>query len=401
MADTGSEMAESTTKDTTDLARYLLERHFLWRGGRDQEDERQRQANQEEGSVSIDVHCPTDGFDERAHEVLEAMERAHVRAGATVDESRSTLVLSIPASDVERAQRALERLNASEKSGFTLADVTDLQPVEAVRDRRALGTDVFDTTLLPKAQPVAEPVKYTTITFANHPTDPARDRAHAEAYTRGMREMGFDANARPIPTAERDENDRYVAGTESVVAVRVGYPVRDRDDFALASLVVLHEVGALEGLGQEDPYLRDAAIFERDRERLMASSARRRAEGGIDLVGATVAAVAADMAVRDHGVPTLRETLADTQPIAATTERKGHIEPARDLTGGAKAMTVEEYDRLPVRERAKIDACDIPDGAFGRQGIRETAAQAVVAAAVLNVDREPARTHPAIGERVN
>ena len=64
-------------------------------------------------------------------------------------------------------------------------------------------------------------------------------------------------------------------------------------------------------------------------------------------------------------------------------------------------MTLEEYDSLPVRERAKVEAKDVPEGAFGRQGIREAASEATDAAAALNADREPARTHPAIGERVS
>jgi hypothetical protein len=54
-----------------------------------------------------------------------------------------------------------------------------------------------------------------------------------------------------------------------------------------------------------------------------------------------------------------------------------------------------------VRERARLDPSQIPEGAFGRQGIREVANQAVFAAAALNADREPARTHPTIGERVS
>ena len=395
MADTGSEMAESTTKYMAGIARYLLERHFLWRGGRDLEGERPRQAKEEEGSVQIDVRCPADGFDERVREVLDAMGRAHVRVSPTVDEGLSTLVLSMPAKDAERAQRALERLHASKRSGFSLADVRGLQLVEAVTGRRTRGADTFETTPAPNAQNVHVE---STVTFADHPAEPERDRAQAEAYARGMRELGFEASARTVAGAERGETGRRAQGTESVVDV--SYPAPDLDDFAVASLVVLHEVGALEGLDGEDPYAADAAAYERDRERLMASAEGRRTGYGPVTVGA---AMAAGTAIRDHAVPTPYETKAKAFTDARTAVRRGYTAPDRhDAAPGAKGtMTVEEYDRLPARERARLDPRQIPEGAFGRQGIREVASQAVFAAAALNADREPARTHPAIGERVS
>ena len=312
MADTGSEMAEITTRYMAGIACHLLERHFLLRGGRNLEGERPHRAK-EEGNVAIDVR------------------------------------------------------------GSKLA--------EAAAGRRTLGADAFEVTPAAGSQPSPKAqgasVELSAVTFANHPAEPERDREQAEAYARGMRELGFEASARTVATTERGGTSGRAQGTESVVVV--GYPVCDHGDFAVASLVVLHEVGALEGLEGGDPYLRDVAAYERDRERLMASAEGRRADLG-----------------NGHGPATVGVT------AAGTAGRKGHVEPARDATPGAKGtMTLEEYDSLPARERARLDPRLIPEGAFGRQGIRETAAQAVSAAAVLNAHREPARTHPAIGERVS
>ena len=324
MADTGSEMAEIATREAVGVAIRLLERHFLW-SGRDHEASHQPGA--EEGNVTIDVRCP-------------------------------------PAGDAERAQRALERLHASGRSGFSLEDVTSLQLVEAVTGRRTRGANTFDATPAPEARatptPEAGRVASSTVTFANHPADPERDRGHAEAYARGMREMGFDAEARTV-TSVRGGDGRYARPRGSVVAV--SYPASDRDDFALASLVVLHEVGALEDLAGEDPYLTDVAAYERDRGRLMASAEGRRA--GHEQNVATDVVRPRDRAVRDRG-----------------------------------AMTLDEYISLPVRERAKVDPRDIPEGAFGRQGVREAAGAAVTAAAALAAAGELARSHPQIGERV-
>ena len=312
MTDTGSEMAETATRYMAGIACHLLERHFLLRGGRNLEGERPHRAKEEEGSVQIDVRGP--------------------------------------------------------------------QLVDAAAGRRTLGADTFEAKPAagsqpsPKAQDLS--VELSAVTFANHPAEPERDREQAEAYARGMRELGFEASARTVATTGRGEAGRRARGTECVVVV--GYPACDHGDFAVASLVVLHEVGALEGLEGGDPYLRDVAAYERDRERLMASAEGRRADLG-----------------NGHGPATVGVT------AAGTAGRKGHVEPARDATPGAKVMTLEEYDRLPVRERARLDPRQIPEGAFGRQGIREVASQAVSAAAVLNAHREPARTHPAIGERVS
>ena len=132
----------------------------------------------------------------------------------------------------------------------------------------------------------------------------------------------------------------------------------------------------------------------------MASAEGRRTGYGPATVGT---AMAVGTAIRDHAVPTPYETKAGILPDARTAVRRGYAAPDRlDAAPGAKGtMTVEEYDSLPARERARLDPRQIPEGAFGRQGIREVASQAVFAAAALNADREPARTHPAIGERVS
>ena len=365
MADTGSEMAEIATREAVGVAVRLLERHFLW-SGRDHEASHQPGA--EEGNVTIDVRCP-------------------------------------PAGDAERAQRALERLHASGRSGFSLEDVTGPQLVEAATGRRTRGTNTFDATPAPEARatptPEAGRVASSTVTFANHPADPERDRGHAEAYARGMREMGFDAEARTV-TSVRGGDGRYARPRGSVVAV--SYPARDRDDFALASLVVLHEVGALGDLGREDPYLSDVAAYERDRERLMASADSRRTRFGQDVGAVADAHVEGERgpARGDHVVSEAARNPRTTDHTSVAGENRGRGGKASgDPTPRAKEMTLEEYDSLPVRERAKVEAKDVPEGAFGRQGIREAASEATAAAAALAADREPARTHPAIGERIS
>ena len=64
------------------------------------------------------------------------------------------------------------------------------QLVEAATGRRTRGANTFAATPAPEARatptPEAGRVASSTVTFANHPADPERDRGHAEAYARGM-----------------------------------------------------------------------------------------------------------------------------------------------------------------------------------------------------------------------
>ena len=350
MADTGSEVAEGTTRGTTSTIARLLERRFLWEKRSDPHNHR-TQGNEDD--VELSVRCPEKDFDKRAQEVLEAFDRADVRTSVSIDDARHELVVSVSRDDLEKAQRALERLHASGRSDFTIGDVDGLEDIEVAVGRRTLGrTGEVDGTRSADA-PDDAAVESSTLTFANHPDDPEADARHAEAYAKGMRDLGFDAEAREI-TGARARGDG-VERTRSHV-VGVSYLVSDREEFVLASTVTLHDIGALADFGAEDPYENDSKALDRDREWLVGQSQLREERYEKNDAGADE--------------PTTHE------------------------------LTADEYGRMPARDRAKVAPERVPKESFGSQSAKEVAREQQAAASAINATREPARSHPSIGERV-
>lgn len=410
MADTGTELAEGTTRGTTGAIARMLERRFLW--NRPHADK----PLTGEDDIAIKVRCPREGVDKRAEEVLEALERTKVSAGCTIDDRTAAITLRVPRGEAADAQRALERLHASKRSDFTLDDVIGLDHLEEATGRRTLGRAKDEPTRPKVAEGEAMPIESSVLTFANHPDDPPLDEAEAKAYAEGMRELGFDAAHCPTRQCERTADGLKTTGVRHVVDV--SYLDSDREQFVLASTVTLHRIGALAAFGADDPYLGDAASLDRDYEWLFAQAATRlddfeknldvlrasegaseRKEGARqDLGGAKRDGHTADERIPDESVGREEgeaQASRETEETQGPAKAEGAGGPSRD-----DGLTVEEYERMSARERARVDPKHIPDEAFGKQGVREVAREQTAAAAALNAGKEPVRTHPSIGERV-
>lgn len=385
MADTGSEVAEGTTRSTTGIMIRMLERYFLW-------EHHKAHHYKADDDIAIEVRCPKDDFDRRANEVIQAIERSGAKSTFRIDDERSTLVVNIPHADIDRVQRALERLHADRRSGFSLADVTGLALIEEATGRRTLGRA---REKLNERVTIADasPVESSTITFANHPEDPKVDERHAEAYAKRMRDLGFDATNRTIDDAHVDASQPSTRTRRQVVVV--SYLERDRDDFVTASAVALHAIGALADFRADDPYEHDETLLQRDIDRLEAKADNRRAEFERNNNLATQPnardAQQASSQKRDQ------EPAQPTPTKDETPDRATEDAPAQGQ-GDAK-LTAEQYRSMPARERAKIDLKDIPEDAFGSQSFHEAAREQSAAAAALSADREPVKAHPSIGER--
>ena len=314
MADTGSEMAESGARIAPHVAERMLERHFML-----ERMERMVQGQPEitrtgepveagRGTVTLEVRpAKTHDIDLRAHEVLDALERAGTSADFLVDDERKAIILTVPEESAERTQRALERLMADTHTSFTLGEVTGLNALEEATGHRTLhpwargktsvteplGPEVRDDVLVGGPHDPITPqvpdagqdtgdvaqdasrthvtdegpsLEHVTLTFANHPDDTQIDREHAEGYAARMRERGIDAHV----------GDERADGS-SVVALT--FPVAENDAFLTASCEALTEIGALEpdadeaslpehedGMSPEHVMVAFASDPERDRE---------------------------------------------------------------------------------------------------------------------------------------
>jgi hypothetical protein len=198
-------------------------------------------------------------------------------------------------------------------------------------------------------------VESSTLVFANHPEEAELDAGHAEAYAKGMRELGFDADAREVTSARTGDDGAIERTRRHVVAV--SYLETDREDFVLANAVTLHDVGVLEDFGAEDPYVDDERSYAQDHERLVGQAQARR-------------------------------------------ERFERNQAGVEEKQAPRELSLKDYEAMPVRIRAKVDPRDVPREAYGSQSVRDAAREARDAASALNADREPSRTHPSIGERV-
>lgn len=365
MADTGSEMAEGTTRGTTGAVSRMLEQRLMMRrtSGPARTDDGDIGTRRDSGDVEVGIRCPERDLDARADEVMEALERTGLHLPVGIDDEAHEIRVAVGERQADRALRALERLSAGGRSGFSLSDVDNLDALEALAGRRTVGADRANA---PGAAP-SEPVESVALTFANHPDIPDLDARQARAYAARMEGLGFDAAYREIRVASRGAGGATSHETSAVVGV--SYLTSERDSFVLASGVALHEVGAA---GPDDP-------FAGDREEL--ASARRELVEGAD--------------GRRASFEANREAIRNARP-AARGGFKGRT--ARD-GGKASDLTADEYEALPARERARMDPSRVPEGAFGRQSAREVAHEQAGVARAARQARVAARSHPHIGER--
>lgn len=243
MADTGSEIAESGTRNATGIASRLLERELIIRiANLTSRIADTTRGDEPPADIEVGVRCPEGDLDARAEEILEALERGKVKASLALDDAGSTISLGVSPTQGDAALRALERLSASGRSGFSIDDVTNVGVLEAVAGRRALGVTHADDHPRPtNGRGNAEPVESIVLTFDNHPEDPSIDASQAAAYARRMAELGFDTSHRPIDTVRRG-TDGKLERTHAHVA-GVSYLERERESFLDASAVAIHELG--------------------------------------------------------------------------------------------------------------------------------------------------------------
>lgn len=361
MADTGSEIAEGTSRDAQGIVSRMLERQFMMRGKSSPATARTGATTPEgPADIEIGVRCPEGDADARANELLRSLERMDVLATCSIEGTPPTIVLGVRPDQGYKALRALELLSTDRRSSFTIDDVDNVEALEAIARRRALGRSRPDATAGKGALASPEPVESVALTFSNHPDDPTADTREAHAYARRMRDLGFDASHRPL-TLVRREADGSLARQRAEV-VGVSYLTRDRDDFLVASGVALHEVGAA---GADDPFAGDRAAYAEARDRLQADADRR------------------------------RDAFARNRDHAHGTAAKGDGERPRE----AGHPTAEEYLAMPPREQARIAPEDVPKAAFGSQTVAMAASEQTAAAHSLREGRSPSRTHPSIGER--
>lgn len=382
MADTGSEIAESGTRDATGIFTRLLERELMMRFTKLASTVgKTAEAGEAPTNIEVGVRCPEGDLDARAEEILEALERDDVRATCAIDDASSSIHLAVSPTQGEAMLRAFERLSASSRSGFAIDDVTNVELLETIVGRRALGTTHRVTPTIPSAtRGEAEPVESVALTFANHPEEPSLDESQAAAYARRMAELGFDTSHRPIDTVRRDADGRLQRAHAHIVGV--SYLTRERDSFLAASAVSIHELGIPT---REDPFASDRSAFEAALGRLLASAEARRE------AFAHNHALAADAP---------RPMDAHERTAYATREAKSAEQAANPTTDdGERELSAEEYEAMPPRERAKVDPNRIPDAAFGGYRASDVAREQTEVASAMREHATPARSQPDIGGR--
>lgn len=363
MADTGSEIAEGTSRDTQGIVSRMLERQFLMRG-------KTTPANAGKGAttpqgatnIEIGVRCPEGDVDARANELLRSLERMDVRATCTIEGTPPTITLGVRPDERYQALRALELLSTDRRSSFSINDIDNVEALEAIAGRRALGRSRADdaAATAASARSSAEPIESVALTFSNHPDDPTVDAREAREYASRMRELGFDAAHRPVTCVRRDVDGSLRRQEAEVVGV--SYLTGQRDDFLTASGIALHEVGVTV---TDDPYSHDRAAYVEGRDRLQASADKRK-----------------DAFERNREL------------ASGATSRQNKAK-----TKVAGRPTAEEYLAMPPREQARIAPEDVPKAAFGSQTLATAAREQTAAARALGEGRSPSRTHPSIGER--
>lgn len=312
-----------------------------------------------------------------------------------------------------------------------LDDAIGLDRLEEATDRRTLGRTKDGSSERVHTEGEAIPIESSVLTFANHPEDPSLDETESKAYADGMRELGFDAAHCPMRQYERTTDGLKATGTRHVVDV--SYLDTDREEFVLASTVTLHRIGALAAFGAEDPYIDDEASFRRDYEWLDAQAATRldqfernlatireadkaeahanderhasRAETTARMDDATIADEASEATLGNDGPfadgdakPVEEQERSASPDVAGQDGPQG---PSETPPVDEHKLTADEYEQMPARERAKVDAKHIPEESFGRQGLQDAMREQASAASVLNASKEPVLTHPSIAERVS
>ena len=191
----------------------------------------------------------------------------------------------------------------------------------------------------------------------------AADREGAEAYAEAMRGRGYD----PWHTA-------MGAGDRVRHTVELSYPATLRARFAADHVDALEEIGATAEVEVLEEPVRAGTTLERLIEGHLAARDARESTVAADVPDSPTP----DPSVTAHEVPTPAQT-AETQ-----------------ARGGR--LTAREYLALPARERARIPAERIPDGAFGAESLADVAHQARGASRALERGRER-HVVPSIGER--
>lgn len=379
MADTGSEIAEGTTRSATGVMGRILERELMMRMTSPR-DTSTPEPQEIPSDIEIGVRCPEDDLDARAEEILEALERGHVDAACAIDDERSTIVLAVHPSQGDATLRALERLSASKRSGFAIDDVIGVENLEAVVGRRALGRDVEARAKDADVQGTVESVESVALTFARHPDDPSIDATQAAEYARRMGQFGFDTSHRSIDAVKRDVDGSLTRTRTHVVGV--SYLASERDSFVMASGVALHEAGAA---GKDDPYAWDHDAYYAARDEALAGAGTRRE------AFARNRAIAAG----ERQDPDTR----DVAPVEAKDAESTGPSAQADETPDEAELTVEEYEAMPPREQAKVDPDRIPDDAFGKYRVSGVAREQSAVADAMAERTTPDRSHPSIGGR--
>ena len=347
MADTGSEVAEEGTRFAVGVTTRLLEHHFMWKRMQSRHQKEvdklqgeieQLKASQAPGQaldvtesnrpVSLTVHTMPAETSAVSHELSYMLDRATSSVSIHADPERDVVTVVVPEHGAAQALDALEELDATEGTTFSLASLDGLPALRAAagRDAHSRGQD-----LTSKAHIDAQEVETSTLTFANHPKEPDIDLAHAKAYARGMRALGFDTKAGLV---------------DNTPTVAITYPTSARDDFVRASAVCLHDADALKDLTKEDPFATDPEFLKSELERLT----RTRTGHSID-------------------------THTPTEPQARPQE----------------ALTAEQYLALSARDRSHISPERVPEGAYGK--LRVADATAAARSATRDRSLEPTRTH--------
>lgn len=354
MADTGSDVAEGATRDATGAMARVLERQLMMRLAAQAAAPAARDV--EGTAIEVRVGCPEGAdLDGRAERVFEALEHMGASVPALIDDSAREVALVVAPEQAYRTLRALELLSTSTRCDLTMADVGNVGALEALAGRRAIGRSPEIATA--PARPESMPVESVALTFANHVGDHGADARDAAAYASRMVALGFDAAFREVDLARRGASGGVARERASVVGV--SYLASGRDDFLAASGVALHEIGIA---AEPDPYAKDPAALAAMRDRLAASADERRAA------------------------------------FEANRRASAHA-PAVGAARGERTLTAEEYASLPALERAMIDPSRIPEGAFGRQRVRDVAREQAEVARLGRAPRSPERPHPSIGER--
>lgn len=109
MADTGSEIAEGTSRDAQGIASKMLERQFMMRGKSSPATARTGATTPEgPADIEIGVRCPEGDADARANELLRSLERMDVLATCSIEGTPPTIALGVHPDQGYKALAATE-----------------------------------------------------------------------------------------------------------------------------------------------------------------------------------------------------------------------------------------------------------------------------------------------------